>query len=48
MHLNLNAVNDGDIVFLHRQSETNRKARQDATGPFKWSRHYFLPGENDR
>lgn len=48
MHLQLNAINDGDIVFMHRQAEANRKARLAADGSFSWHKHYFLPGENDR
>ena len=48
MHLQLSAISDGDIVFMHRQAEANRKARLSDDGSFNWKRHYFLPGENDR
>ncbi len=43
-HLQLNAVNDGDIVFMHQQSRANRLVGRNAD----YSRHYFTPGESDR
>ncbi|EIE25673.1 hypothetical protein COCSUDRAFT_39968 [Coccomyxa subellipsoidea C-169] len=43
-HLQLNAVNDGDIVFMHQQSKTNRLAGRKAD----YNRHYFTPGDSDR
>ena len=43
-HLQLNAVNDGDIVFMHQQSRNNR-----AAGPSpNFATHYFTPGDSDR
>ena len=43
-HLQLNAVNDGDIVFMHQQSSTNRAAGR----LIDYNRHYFTPGQSDR
>ena len=43
-HLTLNAVNDGDLVFMHRQSEWLRQAEaghHPADG-------YYMPGQSDR
>ena len=43
-HLQLNAVNDGDIIFMHQQSRNNR-----AAGPNpNFATHYFTPGDSDR
>ena len=43
-HLQLNAVNDGDIIFMHQQSRNNR-----AAGPSpNFATHYFTPGDSDR
>ena len=44
LHLTLNAVNDGDLVFMHRQSQWLRQTEHgDHPGE-----HYYLPGESDR
>ena len=42
-HLQLNAVNDGDIVFMHQQTRNNREA---LGTDFK--HHYYTPGGSDR
>ena len=42
-HLQLNAVNDGDIVFMHQQTHNNRVA---LGTDFKG--HYYTPGGSDR
>lgn len=43
-HLQLNAVNDGDIVFMHQQSRNNRAVGRRTD----YNRHYFTPGDSDR
>ena len=43
-HLQLNAVNDGDIVFMHQQSANNRAAGRNPN----FTAHYFTPGDSDR
>ena len=43
-HLTLNAVNDGDLVFMHRQSEWLRQAE---AGGHK-GQSYFMPSQSDR
>ncbi|CAL8469852.1 g9394 [Coccomyxa elongata] len=43
-HLQLNAVNDGDIVFMHQQSRNNRAIGRRTD----YNRHYFTPGDSDR
>ena len=44
LHLTLNAVNDGDLVFMHRQSQWLRQT-EEGKHP---GGHYYLPGESDR
>ncbi len=39
----MNAVNDGDIVFMHQQTHNNRQA---LGTDFKG--HYYTPGGSDR
>ena len=46
-HLQLNAVNDGDIIFMHQQSRNNRSAAGAGPGP-NFATHYFTPGDSDR
>ena len=43
-HLTLNAVNDGDLVFMHRQSEWLRAAEA-GDNP---ANGYYMPGQSDR
>ncbi|KAK9828711.1 hypothetical protein WJX72_001664 [[Myrmecia] bisecta] len=46
-HLTLNAVNDGDIVFMHKQSSHNRLVASQHDGRIDWAKHYHTPSEAD-
>ncbi|KAK9812498.1 hypothetical protein WJX73_004515 [Symbiochloris irregularis] len=47
-HIQLNAINDGDVVYMHAQAKANLQAKLQHSGSFSWRKHYFLPGQNDR